>query len=51
MDKQIVIQQYNEALLSSQNERTIDTSNNVGESQNNYAVWKKMASPPQNKGT
>ena len=44
----IVVDPYNEILLSNKKEWTIDTCKNTDKSQNNYAKWKK---PGQKKST
>lgn len=41
MDKQNLINPYSKILLSNKKEWITDTLNNVDESQNHYAEWKK----------
>lgn len=41
MNEQIMVYLYNGIPLSKKKEWTINTSNNMDESQNNYAAWKK----------
>ena len=41
-EKQIVVNSYNEMLLSNKKKLTTVTNNNMNESQKHYAKWKKL---------